>query len=151
MGATYAARARLPAAAAERRCQRRGSLGGQSRGAPPLREPPCPAFPHVRRANPTLPTPCPPFPLLLPSVTRAVRSAERRGGEAGMGEFPEGSNRVPRRVARGREAGPPRHRGVGACADPQLPPSSLHLRGSDHWSPTRDALPLLIPSIHGLL
>lgn len=44
-GATYGAGARLPAAAAGRAARRcggsGGSLSGESRGAPPLRKPPC--------------------------------------------------------------------------------------------------------------
>lgn len=66
----------------------------------------------------------------------------------------KGSHRVPRRLPRGREAGQPRRRGLRACTDSPAAPAltdPLHLRGSDHWSPTRDALRFLNPSNHGLL
>lgn len=72
-GATYAARARLPATApgcAQLRWQRRASLGSRSRAAPPLREPLCPAFPHVRAGKPH---PADPLPA-LPSSPPPLRS-----------------------------------------------------------------------------
>lgn len=76
------------------------------------------------------------------------------GGEAGMGEFPKRVRpRSPQRGSGkgGRPAPAPRSRGLcryPRCPRPHRPPAPPRER---HWSPTRDALPLLIPSSHGLL
>lgn len=129
-GATYAARARLPAAAgAARSCA--GSGGTLS----------------AAKAGALLPSPCSPFPLLLPSGVRAARSAEGRGGAVAMGVFSKGSDR---RVPRGRGAGQPRHRGVRARAGTPAAPAltdPLDAAGGSIEVPQC----LLIPSNHGLL
>lgn len=91
-------------------------------------------------------------PSLFSSLREPGQSAPLSGAGA-MGVFPKGPDR---RVARGREGGQPRHRGLRAWAGTPASPAltdPLHLRGMDHWSPamsshsqeSRASLTLLCP------